>query len=321
MPLTDRPPEELLWDFLRGAMMTKALAVACELGIPQTLATGRRHVEELAGATGVDGDALHRLLRALANDGVFSEQEPGLFANTAASDALADEAWASFAHLFGGVFYRAVDDLPQAIHDGRPTFAERFGAGFWPWLAAHPHERVEFDRAMGGGKAGKAERLAALEWRDEEIVVDVGGGNGALLRELLRLKPQLRGIVFDLPETERDQSTFSDRLEFVAGSFFDRVPPGDAYLLSSILHDWDDEQAAAICRTIRAAASPGARVLVTESVVRPGDEPDGAKWLDLLMLVLAGGRERTEPQWRALLGSAGLEVERVASGLIEARCR
>lgn len=319
--MSDRAPEAVLWDFLRGAMMTKALAIACELRIPQALAGGPRHVDDLAGASGVDNDALRRLLRALASDGVFSEQESGVFANTPASDAACDEAWTSFAHLFGSVFYGAVSDLPRAVGDGRATFAESFGADFWPWLASHPHERIEFDRAMGGGKDRKAEQLAALEWREGELVVDVGGGNGALLRELLRRRPHLRGIVFDLPETNRDESSFPDRLEFVAGSFFERVPAGDTYLLSGILHDWDDGSAAAICRTIRAAASPGARLLVTESVVRPGNEPDGAKWLDLLMLVLAEGRERTESEWRGLLGSTGFEVERIESGLIEARCR
>ena len=319
--MTERPPEALLWDFLRGAMMTKTLAIACELGIAQALSSGPRQVRDLADAMGVDNDALHRLLRALASDGVFSEQETGLFANTPASEALADEAWTSFAHLFGGVFYGAVDDLARAVQNGTATFAERFGAEFWPWLASHPQERMEFDRAMGGGKDRTAERLAALEWRDDEVVVDVGGGNGALLRALLALKPHLRGIVFDLPETHRDESSFSGRLEFVAGSFFERVPSGDTYLLSSILHDWNDDEAAAICRTIRSAAAPGARVLVTESVVQPGNDPDGAKWLDLLMLVLAGGRERTEAQWRALLGSSGFDVEHIESGLIEARCR
>jgi hypothetical protein len=133
--------------------------------------------------------------------------------------------------------------------------------------------------------------------------------------------PNVRGIVFDLPETDRDESAFPDRLEFVAGSFFERVPRGDAYLLSGILHDWDDEQASAICRMIRTAASPGARLLIAESVIPPGNDPEGAKWLDLLMLVLAGGRERTEPEWRELLASTGFDVEQIENGLIQARCR
>ena len=319
--MSERAPEALLWDFLRGAMMTQALAVVCELGIPRALAGGPRPVADLAREGDVDEDALHRVLRALASDGVFAEQEGRVFANTAASEVAGAEAWTSFAHLFGGVFYGAVDDLAEAVRNGDATFEERFGAEFWPWLASHPKERDEFDRAMGGGNDRGAEQLAGLEWRDGEVIVDVGGGNGSLLLGLLRRKPSLRGIVFDLPETNRDESSFPERLEFVEGDFFERAPRGDAYLLSGILHDWDDERAAVICRTIRAAASPGARLLIRDSVIPPGNEPEGGKWLDLLMLVLAGGRERTEAEWRRLLGSTGFDVEQIESGLIQARCR
>jgi hypothetical protein len=302
-------------------MMTQALAVVCELGIPGALAGGPRPVDDLARQAGVDEHALHRVLRALASDGVFAEQERRVFANTAASEVAGTEAWTSTAHLFAGIYYGAVEDLADAVRKGTATFDRRFGAEFWPWLASHPEERSEFDRAMGGDRDSAAERLADLEWRDGEVVVDIGGGNGSLLLGLLRRQPSLRGVVFDLPETNRDESSFPDRLEFVEGDFFERAPRGDAYLLSGILHDWDDERAAAICRTIRFAASPGARLLIRDSVIPPGNEPEGAKWLDLLMLVLVGGRERTEREWRELLGSTGFDVEQIESGLIQARCR
>jgi hypothetical protein len=319
--MSERAPEALLWDFLRGAMTTQALAVVCDLGIPRALADGPRHVDDLARETNVDPDTLHRVLRALASDGVFAEREARVFANTVASERAGAEAWRSFAHLFGGVFYDAVGDLARAVREGKATFPERFDSDFWSWLASRPDERRQFDRAMGGGNDRRADRLADLAWRDGEIVVDVGGGNGSLLLGLLRRKPKLRGIVFDLPETNRDESSYPDGLEFVAGDFFEDAPSADTYLLSGILHDWDDERAAAICRTIRSAAPPGARLLITESVVPAGNEPDGAKWLDLLMLVLAGGRERTEADWRDLLGSTGFDVEQIENGLIQARCR
>jgi SAM-dependent methyltransferase len=316
----EKAPDAILWDVLRGAMTTKALAVVVDLGIADALADGPRPVEELAREAGVDPDALHRLLRALASDGVFGEGEPGVFCHTAASELLRGPGWSEFAHLFGGVFYGAVADLDQAARTGAATFPDRFGSDFWPWLGAHSDERKVFDRAMAGGKERSAERLAALDWRAGDTVVDVGGGNGALLVELVRLRPELRGIVFDLPETDRDESVFGPNVQFVEGSFFERVPTGDAYVLSGILHDWDDERATAILRAIRAAAPPGARLLITETVVPPGNEREGAKWLDLLMLVLAGGRERTEPEWRVLLERAGLEPVRVEDGLIQARC-
>ncbi len=319
--MSERAPEALLWDLLRGAMTTKALGIVSDLGVAGALAGGPRPVAELAREAGVDADALHRVLRALASDGVFEEQEPGVFANTDASNTLLRPGWTEFAHLFGGVFFGAVADLDRAVRDGRETFPDAFGNDFWPWLGERPDERAVFDRAMAGEKDRNADRLAELEWRDGETVVDVGGGNGALLAALLRRRPGLRGIVFDLPETDRDESSFGDDMQFVAGSFFESVPEGDSYVLSGIIHDWDDARATAILRTIGAAARPGARLLITESVVPPGNEPDGAKWLDLLMLVLAGGRERTEPEWRALLDGAGWEPVRIEDGLIEARCR
>jgi hypothetical protein len=148
--------------------------------------------------------------------------------------------------------------------------------------------------------------------------VDVGGGNGSLLVELLQRHAGLRGIVFDLPETNRDEAALGARIEFVAGSFFDSVPRGDAYVLSTILHDWDDERAAAILRTIRVSAPDDARLLVLDAVVPAGNEPHGAKWLDLLMLVHFNGRERNEAQWRELLAAGGWEPVRIEDGLIQA---
>jgi hypothetical protein len=301
--------------------MTKALAIAADLGIAQALSDGPRPVAELARESGVDRDALHRVLRGLASDGVFVEEEDGVFENNPTSRLLLGTGWSEFAHLFGDVFYRAVSDLDEAVRGGAPTFAQTFGTDSWQWLAAHPPERAVFDRAMSGGKNRSAERLAGLEWDAGEIVVDVGGGNGTLLSELLRRRPGLRGVVLDLPETDRDEDALGPSIEFVEGSFFERVPEGDAYVLSGIIHDWGDEEATTILRRIGEAARPNARVLITESVVSPGNEPEGAKWLDLLMLVLAGGRERTESQWQALLESSGLVPVRIDDGLIEARCR
>jgi hypothetical protein len=316
--MTDRSPETVLWEIERGALATKALGVVADLGLADLLADGSRSVADLSAAVGAEAEVLRRILRALASDGVFAEEEPGVFRNTEASELLRHgRGWGDFAHLFAGVFFAAADTLDPATAE--PTFDRRFGSDFWTWLAGRPEERAAFDRAMAGGREGPAKRLAALEWRDGETVVDVGGGNGALLRALLDRRSELRGIVFDLPETARDESTFGERLGFVAGSFFESVPAGDTYVLSGILHDWNDEAATRILRTILTAARPGARVLVLESVIPPGNEPYGAKWLDLLMLVI-GGRERDETGWRSLLEGAGLRVERIEDNLILARC-
>jgi SAM-dependent methyltransferase len=310
--------EDPVWDLLRGALGTRAIAIVAELRVSEALADGARPVEEVARELGADAETLYRLLRALATDGVFAEEEPGIFRNTPASERLRG-GWADFAHLFGGIFYRAVAELDAS---GDSPFERSFGTDFWSWLRENPEERAAFDHAMEQGKERRIELLAALEWRADETVVDVGGGNGTFLASLLALHPGLRGIVFDLPETVRDEQALGDRIEFVEGSFFESVPEGDVYILGTILHDWADEPAAAILRTIRTAARPDSRLLILDAVVPPGNEPGGGKWLDLLMLALAGGKERNEAQWRELLAAGGFEPVRFHEGLIEAApCR
>jgi hypothetical protein len=311
--------EGRLWDLMRGALTARVLGVVAELRVADALAAGPRPVAELAREVGADADTLYRFLRALASDGVFAEDEPGVFRNTEASDLLRSSGWDDFAHFFGGIWLRAAAEIDASSSE--PVFPGLFGTDFWSWLAEHPEERASFDRAMEQGKDRRVERFAPVEWRGDETVVDVGGGNGSLLAALLQRQPGLRGIVFDLPETARDEDGFGDRMDFVAGSFFERVPAGDVYVLSTILHDWDDERSAAILHTIRASAPDDARLLLLESVVQPGNQPDGAKWLDLLMLALFAGRERDEAQWRELLQGAGFEPTSIADGLIQATCR
>ena len=311
-------PETAIWDALRGVIVTRVVAVVADLGVAHALGDSERHVDEVAREVGADTETLYRLLRALASDGIFTERSPRMFANTPASELLRDDGWRDFAHLFGGVWLSAIAELDAS---GRPTFEDLHGTGFWSWLADHPDERAAFDRAMVQGWENRLERLDSVGWSGEETIVDVGGGNGSLLVALLDRRPGLQGIVFDLPDTVRDESTFGDRCRFEAGDFFEHVPAGDAYVLSTILHDWDDESALRILRTIHGAALPGTRLVLLEGVVEPGNAPDGTKWQDLLMLALFDGRERDAAQWRALLREGGFEIERLEDGVIEARCR
>ncbi|MGN6868283.1 MAG: methyltransferase [Solirubrobacteraceae bacterium] len=308
-------PEMIIWNALRGALVTRALGLVADLNVARVLADdGPRSYEALARERSVDADALYRLLRALASDGIFEEVEPGIFGNTAASELMVRDGWDDFAHLFGGSWLQAITALDAS---GEPSFPRAHGDEFWAWLAAHPEERAAFDRAMAQGWQTRIDRLESIDWRGDELVVDVGGGNGSLLVALLERHPRMHGIVFDLPETVRDEQALGDRCTFVAGSFFEEVPRGDVHLLSTIVHDWDDDAAQRILETVRAAE--GGRLVVLDSVIEAGNDPDGAKWLDLLMLALAGGRERTAEQWRVLLGQAGWRPTNIGRGIIEAR--
>src|SRR6266568_7725760 len=240
--------ETRMWTLVRGAMATKALGLVADLGVANRLADGPRPVAEIAAETGADEDALYRFLRALASDGVFQEQQPRIFSNTPMSELLLTDrpdSWSDLAHLFGDLWYRTFADAEDSLRDGEPVFPRVFGADFWAWLEQHSDDGAAFNRAMASGAEQNLDPVVELDWRDGETIVDVGGGNGATLVALLRRRPELSGIVFDLPGTARDAEIFvaesglSDRCRVVAGSFFDTIPPGDTYLLSAILHDWD----------------------------------------------------------------------------------
>ena len=327
--MSEPTAETRMWALVRGAMTTKALGLVADLGIADRLADGPRPVAELAAETGADEDALYRFLRALASDGVFAEEPVRTFANTPMSQLLLSDradSWRDVAHLFGDLWYRTFLDAEDSLSSGEPAFPATFGVDFWAWLEQHPDDGAALNRAMASGAEQDVDPLLKVDWRDGETVVDVGGGNGATLVALLRRRPGLSGIVFDLPETAREAETFlarsdlASRCRVVAGSFLETVPPGDVYLLQAILHDWDDERAGLILRTIRSNAPPRARVVIRDAVIPPGNEPHGNKWLDLLMLVLLRGRERTEEEWRRLLEAAGFDVASISDGLILATC-
>ena len=314
------PPEAQLWSLMRGAMAAQALRVVAELRIADQLAQGARTVDELAA--GHDVDVLHRVLRALASDGVFAEEEPGAFRNTPASELLrtdGEQRWTEFALQFGGEWYDAFARFPDAVEKSEPTFPLVFGADFETWLRDDPDRLDIFSRSMEMGAAERISRVADLTF-DDEVVVDVGGGTGLMLAELKRRHPGIRPVLFDLPEVLEGVGA-PEGGEVVAGDFFDGVPTGDVYVLSRILHGLDNDRAAAVLASIRNAANPGARVLILDAVIPPGDEPHGGKWLDLLMLVVAGGRERTEGEWKELLGRSDLNLLALEDGLIQARCR
>lgn len=306
-----------------GFMITQAMGIVARLGIADLVAERPRSVVELAAESGVGVDALARVVRALASVGVFRTDD-GLVRNTAVGDLLREDAPGSIrslAAMSSGEHYRAWGDAYESIRSGEPAFPRVFGSPYFDWLAEHPQEADGFNRAMAAGTVARRDALVARDWASVESVVDVGGGTGSLLAALLVAHPHLRGVIVDLPHACDDaQATIvaaglEARCAFVEGSFFERVPDGaDVYILSKILHDWDDEQAVAILRVCRDATRSSSRLLIVDTVLRPGDEPDWGKVLDLHMLVMLGGRERSEAQWRVLLAESGFALDRVVPG-------
>ncbi|MGH3032494.1 MAG: methyltransferase, partial [Gaiellaceae bacterium] len=199
--------------------------------------------------------------------------------------------------------------------DSSPRLDAAFGVSYEEYLTANPEARTRFNRFMEGGKDTLAEALAGADWRGDETVVDVGGGNGALVLALLERRPGLSGVVFDLPSVaaeaeERIRAAgLAARCRAVGGSFFETVPAGDVYVLSRILHGWDDERARLILHAVRRGLAPRGRLIIADGVVAAPNEP-GEKLLDLPMLAL-GGRERTEEEWRVLLADGGFELTRI----------
>jgi hypothetical protein len=311
-------PKQLLQQMIVGNWITQAVYSAAELGLSDLLAGGPKSVEELAHETGCGADALNRLLRALASIGIFAEHELGQFGLTPLAAYLqsnSPDSLRSFAILGGAELYLAWGNLLPSVRTGEAAIDKAFGQPFFQYLTDHPERGQIYDAAMTGVHGAEASAVVnAYDFSSFRNVVDVGGGNGSQLACLLQHYPSLKGILFDLPAVvERARALFgsaglSSRCRFVGGDFFSAVPAGgDAYLLRHVIHDWDDERAAAVLRTCREAMGSQSRLLVVETVIQPGNEACFGKWLDLMML-LAGGRERTEEQYRRLFSEAGFEL-------------
>jgi hypothetical protein len=296
--------------------ISQAISVAATLGIADLLAGGPRSSDELATKTETHPRALYRLLRALAANGIFEERDGRVFALTPKAELLRSDAGAGLrdlALLYGRTyFWQAWGELLHSVRTGRTGFEKIAGTDVWSWRAARPEETRIFDDAMTGITRLTARAVAAaLDWNRFAVVADVAGGHGALLTAILRRHPRVRGLLFDQPHVVAgaaavlEDGGIAARCEVVAGSFFERVPPADAYVLKSILHDWEDVDCVRILRTIRRDASPRARLLVVEQLVGPPNQDPATKSNDLNMLVVPGGVERTREEFETLLAAGG----------------
>jgi O-methyltransferase domain/Dimerisation domain len=319
----DVSPASALRQLSTGFWVSKAVAVAAELGIADHLKDGPRTVAELAQAVGAHPGALYRLLRGIASVGVFAEDMPGRFALTPLAALLMSDtpqSWRAAAIMNGEPWaWQPWGDLLYSVKTGNPAFDHIFGMEFDAYLTQHRRAADIFQAFMHVATAEEATAVApAYDFSGLATVVDVGGGRGALLAAILQANPHLRGILFEAPQAIATAGPalkaqgVADRCELVAGDFFDTLPAGaDAYILKWILVSWDDERAVTILQNCHRAMPATGRLLVVERIIPPGNEPFYGKLADLNLLVLYTGRHRTEAEYRTLFARAGFALSRI----------
>ena len=319
-------PMQYVWP---GIIAAQAIYVAAKLRIPDLLAGGPKTPAELASDSGAHAPSLERLLRALATVEMFAPAPDGRFRNTPLTEVLRTDHPQSqrddALFLPARFLWLPLGELYESVRTGDPAFQRIFGQGFFEYLGAHPADAEIFNRAMTQGIAWTTPALLAVyDFSRFKSLVDVGGGEGALLRDILAATPGLQGVLFDLPAVVAGASGIltgdtAARCQVVGGNFFDSVPEGaDAYLMKGVIHDWPDDDATRILRNTRRAIRPDGTLLLIESIADSATRPTGL--MELLMLVL-GGRERTEADFRSLVAATGFSLTRIipteASTLIE----
>ena len=303
--------------------ISRAIYVVARLGIADLLAGGDRSSEDLAKSTQVDARSLYRLLRSLTNVGLFSEQADRRFGLTPLGATLRSGApgavRSTVLALAGEWQWESWRELLHCVQTGKTGTEKAFGMPLFDYLAKNPEEAGWFNDAMIGFHGPETAAVAeAYDFSGISNLVDVGGGTGNLLTTILRANPELSGILYDLPHVTAEaperiaEMGIVERCEVVGGDFFQSVPGGDAYILSHIIHDWDEDQCLTILRNCR-RANPQAKVLIVEMVIPPANVPHPGKILDLVMLVCPGGQERSEEEYAALLEKAGYRLAQVVS--------
>lgn len=308
---------------ISGFWISRAIYIIAKLGIADHLAGGPKTAEEIAAATGTHSGAIYRIFRALSSVGVLTEEADQRFGLTPLSETLRTDAPGSlraFATVeLGEEHYPAWGELLYSVKTGEIAFDKHFGMPIWEFFAKNPENARTFDDAMTNvSLAIKDAILASYDATTIRKLTDIAGGHGSLLAAILKSNPEMKGVLFDLPGVTEgarkriEAEGLSDRCEVIAGSFFESVPEGaDAYIMKWIIHDWDDERSIAIFKNIRRAIAEGGKLLLVEAVVPPGSEPHFSKFIDLNMLVMTGGRERTEEEYRRLLEAGGFKLTKV----------
>ncbi|MGC1618826.1 MAG: methyltransferase [Candidatus Acidiferrum sp.] len=317
-------PADQVMQLATGYMVSSALHAIAKLGIADLLKNGPKSTRDLASASATNEDALYRVMRALASVGVFSETSPRTFALTPIGELIRSDREDSFRDMvlwLGDAFhFKTYPEMLHSIKTGETVPEKVFGLSCFDCFAKDKELSQVFNAAMTAFSRALVPRVLEVydfSWLNGKTLVDLGGGHGLLLSTILKSYPGMNGIIFDLDHVVAGanarihESGLAGRCETCSGDFFASVPTGDAYIMKHIIHDWNDERALAILKNCRRAAKDKARVILIEAVLTPGNEPHMAKWLDVEMLLLAGGRERTQEEFAHLLHQAGFRLTRV----------
>jgi len=314
--VTDIQPLEIVWRLTSGMIAARSLQVVADLGLADHISEEPVTTAELAASCGAEPSSLDRVLRLLAAHGIFTH-EAGGYRHTDASQLLRSDHPTSvraLTRLHGlPVITSSLEHLDYSLRCGQPAVEVVEPNGFFPYLEEHPDEAAVFDEAMTvKARADVAAVVEAYDFERFPSIADIGGGRGHLIHAVLDKIPGTQGILFDLPRVIESHNVVRERLTTRAGDFFiDPLPTANAYVLMEVIHDWPDAEAATILRAVRRAASPGATVLIIEGVVLEGQADPRVHTLDVLMLTVSGGRERTVRELGNLLDGAGFRLSRV----------
>lgn len=315
------PPPARMLHIIMGPWMAQAAGAVARLGVADQLAAGPRSAAELAALVGANADALHRVMRALASIGVFA-LAGDRFTLTPLGETLRSNVPGSMRNMViaetDHPHWASWGRFAESVKSGRRTSRDALGMEVWEYYGKHRDDGAQFSRAMSDiSSMAIGPVLHGFDFAGAAQIVDVGGAHGALLAAVLAEHPQARGVLFDLPEVVAAAQPslaargLGERVTTVGGDFLKAVPAGgDVYLLKHILHDWDDARAVAILGNIRAAMKPTSRLLIVELALPESAEPSPAHFMDLNMLVMLDGRERTPSEYAALLAQAGLRLTR-----------
>ena len=312
-------PRQELFSLTQGYKTTQALYVAAKLGVADHLQQGPKKAEELAKVVQANPKALFRLMRHLAAIGIFTQDESGKFGLTPLGELLCTDNPESM--RYGAIFtgeenYKAAGNLLHSVRTGETAFNNLYGKGHFDWMAEHADASSTFNKAMAQSLRRQGNPVESYDYSGKRVVVDVGGGRGDLISSVLVANPAMEGILFDLPQGSAEARSVlqakgvEDRCHIKTGSFFDSIPSGgDVYVLSRILHDWPDDKAATILANCRKAIKDDGTLLIRDNVLSDGDVQGST--LDVTMLIMTGGEERTESEWKNMLQSAGFVLTRV----------